>query len=80
MKVKDLKEALRKLGDDQEVILYTEDQDLLSKGSLFKLFDIVSVDSCEAERCRLDDGEPILKFGKSDLSESLVTIELTGSF
>lgn len=77
MKIKDLLNELSKLDPDLELILLTEDEGLIQKGSLFKLFELLSVSDSEAEMCRLEDGDPSLRFCKTKLSKKLAIMEIT---
>lgn len=80
MKVKDLIELLNKKGPNLEVLCYTEDKSLVVSKHMFRLLHIESVDTVEAQKVRSEDGMPSFKFGKSDLSEKHVTINVTGDF
>jgi hypothetical protein len=79
MKVRDLIAALSKADEDLEVLCYTEDGPLVSKGRLFRLLSIKSVEVLEGERCRVDD-VPYVKMGNTEPSEKLTLLEVTSDF
>jgi hypothetical protein len=79
MKVRDLIGALSKFEQDLEVLCYTEDGDLVSKGRLFALLNIESVHVSECERCRVDQ-VPYIRIGKSEHSEKLALLDVTSDF
>ncbi|HEX5093748.1 MAG TPA: hypothetical protein VFV84_13760 [Burkholderiales bacterium] len=79
MKVQEVIEKLKTLDAKLEVICYTEDEALQSKGHMFRLLDIESVEVSEGERCRVNE-IPTLKFGKGPGSEKLAFINVTGDF
>ena len=80
MKVKDLMEELAKLDGDMEVLCYTEDEELVAVGHLFRVLDIEDVDTVHAEVFRDADGIPTLKTGRSASSELMATINVSGDF
>lgn len=80
MKVRELLQHLNKLDPDLEVLCYSEDETLQSKGQLFRIFNLEAVETINAERLRLQDNTPYLKFGKGPDSETLVTLEITLDF
>jgi len=80
MKIRELIDKLKLLDPDLEVVGYTEDQDLLASGHLFRLFDIETVIVSEAEKTRADDGVPTYKLGKTGHSKPHAVLEMTGSF
>jgi hypothetical protein len=80
MKVRELQEKLGKLDPELEVLCYSEDEKLLVEGRGFILFDVLAVNTAEAERLRLDDGTPYLKFGRSPAATTIVTLEATADF
>lgn len=80
MKVRELQEQLRKLDPELEVVCYSEDEKLLTQGRKFILFDIQTIETAEAERLRLDDGTPYLKFEKSPAALAIATLEVTTDF
>jgi hypothetical protein len=80
MKVKQLMEQLAKLDGELEILCFTEDDGLVAPGYDYRLLDIEDVDFVEAERRWGGEGIPTLKFGKSDTSETIVTLNVTGTF
>ena len=80
MKVKDLIEELQKLDGDMDVLCYTEDEDFLAKGQLFRLLEIEDVDTVHGENARDADGVPTLKLGRSPKSELIATLNVSGDF
>ena len=80
MKVRELQEQLSKLDPELDVVCYSEDERLLSEERFFILFDISAVDTKEAERLRLDDRTPYMKFGKSPTSAAIAFIDVTSVF
>lgn len=80
MKVRELQEHLSKLDPELEVLCYSEDEKLLVEKQGFILFDILAVSAAEAERLRLEDGTPYLKFEQGPASVAMVTLEVTSDF
>jgi hypothetical protein len=80
MKVRELHEHLSKLDPQLDVVCYSEDEKLSVKGRGFILLDVLAVDTIQAERLRLDDGTPYLKFGKSPTASAIATLEVTTDF
>lgn len=80
MTVRELVEKLSKFDPDCPVVCYSEDEALVPKSQLFRLLDIVWVDAADAEGCRLEDGTPYLKIGKSNVSREVVLLEVTLDF
>ena len=80
MKVRELQEQLSKLNPELDVVCYSEDERLLVEGQGFILFDILAISTAEAERLRLDDGTPYLKFKRGPSSETISTLEITSDF
>lgn len=80
MKVRELQEKLSKLDPEMEVVCYSEDEKLLVEDRGFILFDVFAVNTAEAERLRLDDGTPYLKFGKTSSATTIATLEVTADF
>lgn len=80
MKVKELQERLRKLDPEFELVCYSEDEHLLAERRRFVIFDVLAVEKAEAERVRLDDGTPYLKFGKGPAAETVAYLQITTDF
>ena len=80
MKVQELQVNLGKLDPELDVVCYSEDKRLLVEGQGFILFDILAVSRAEAERLRLDDGTPYLKFESGPASATIATLEITSDF
>lgn len=80
MKVKDLIAQLSKHDPNSEILCYTEDESVLNKNHLFKVFIIESLDISEGEPLRGDDNVPTIKFGHSPFSVKHVVLNITGSF
>jgi hypothetical protein len=80
MKVRELQEKLGKLDPELEVLCYSEDEKLLVEGRGFILFDVLAVNTAEAEQLRLDEGTPYLKFGRSPAATAIATLEVTSDF
>lgn len=79
MKVRDVQERIAKLDPDLELVCYTEDDDLVgNRGQL--LFEILDIRAIQAERSRLADGKPALKFNGGPASEALAIMEMTSDF
>jgi len=70
--VKELINKLSELDSELEVIHFSEYDELV--------LDINEINYIEAEKIRSNDGKPLLKFGKSDVSKKYVGIELTSDF
>jgi len=80
MKVRELQKQLNKLNPELEVVCYSEDEKLLVEDLGFILLDVLGVNITEAERLRLDDGTPYLKFGKGPAASAIATLEVTTVF
>ena len=80
MKVRELQKQLSKLDPELDVVCYSEDERLLVKGRGFILFDVLAVGTAEAERLRLDDRTPYLKFERGSASATFATLEITSDF
>lgn len=81
MKVRELQEKLSKLDPELEVVCYSEDEKLLVEGRGFILLDIMAVNTAEAERLRLEDGTPYLKFDiHAEEATAIATLEVTSDF
>lgn len=76
MKVKDLQIMLEKLDPQLDLVCLTEDEEFLSHNESLKLFEIDNVSAVEAVKWRNDNGQAMLKFGKSDGSRSIGIINL----
>jgi hypothetical protein len=79
MKVKDLITKLQALNAESDVICICDDDEFLSPGKLFQLFEIDDISSMDATKTRLDDNTPYLKLGKGDLSELHALIGITSN-
>jgi len=80
MKVRELKEKISKLNPEMDIVFYSEDEKLPDKDYGLIFFDLLAVETTEAERIRLNDGTPYLKFGKSSSSTTIATLEVTSNF
>lgn len=80
MKVRELQEQLSKLDPKLDVVCYSEDEKLLVESRGFILFDVLAVSAAEAERLRLADGTPYLKFERGSPSATIATLEITSDF
>ena len=80
MKVRELQEHLSKLDPELDVLCYSEDERLLVEKRGFILFDILAVSATKAERLRLEDGTPYLKFERGPNSVAMATLEVTSNF
>ena len=80
MKVKDLLEKLKQLDPEMDVLCSSEDSDIQSPNHLFKLFDILAIESADAEKCRDNNGIPTLKYGKTENSTKHAIMEITSVF
>ncbi len=80
MKVRELQKYLSTLDPELDVLCYCEDETLLVEGRFFVLFDILAVETTKAERCRLKDGTPYLKFGRGPASAAMAILEVTVNF
>lgn len=80
MKVRELQEHLNKLDPELDVVCYSEDERLLVERRGFILFDILDVSTAEAERFRLEDGTPYLRFDRGPASATMTILEVTLDF
>ncbi len=80
MKVHELQEHLSKLDLELDVVCYSEDERLLIEKRGFILLDILAVSATEAERFRLEDGTPYLRFERGPNSVAMATLEVTSDF
>lgn len=80
MKVKELITMLEKYNQELDVICYTEDKFIHKDDRMFCILDIESVDKNHAEKVKLDDGTPYLKFVRNDQSVDIVILSVTPVF
>jgi hypothetical protein len=80
MKVRELLKHLDKLAPELAVLCYTEEERFLAEGRDFIPFDISDVSTAKAERLRLGDGTPYLKFDKRPRSAAMAILEVTSDF
>ena len=59
---------------------YSEDERLLVEGQGFILFNILTISTAEAERLRLENETPYLKFERGPASATIATLEITSDF
>lgn len=79
MRVRVLQEHLSKLDPNLEVFCYTEDEVLVA-GGRSGFLEIEAIDTAEGERFRNEQGVAGVRFGKGNLSETFVIIEVTTDF
>lgn len=81
MKVKDLINKLEKLEPEMDVLCYIEeDEEIFKDGHFFRFLSITNVSTAKGERTRGEDGVASMKFKRSDISEEIVTLEVTSIF
>ena len=80
MKVTELAARLGELDPELEIVCYTEDEDVLLRGHLFRLLDIERVDVGEGEQLRDDQGVATLKLGRRPHSQPLAFLYVTSRF
>lgn len=68
---------LEKYDPETRVVVTTEDESILKKGDLVRVFEIIDTHKTKAELTRLDDGRPSLKYSQSSNAIDLVEIEIT---
>lgn len=80
MTVRELIAKLSALDQDLQVVCYTEDEELLAPGHIFRLLAIVDVDVAEGEKLRDSKGHPTMKFGSSPDATRLAVLDVTAHF
>ncbi len=80
MKVREIIDKLKVLDPELEVVGYTEDEDLLVAGHLFRIFLVESISVCEAEMTHTEDGLPTFRIGKTQSSKQHLVLNMTGTF
>ena len=80
MKVRELQKHLSKLDSELDVVRYREDESPMAKKRGFILFDILADSTVDAERHRLDDGTPYLKFERGPASVAMAALEVISDF
>lgn len=80
MRVRELIGELSKLDPDLMVVCWTEDEELLDKGELFRILDIDSVSTVDGETCRDDNGRVTMKIGHGKNSTKLATLDIVSQF
>lgn len=81
MKVKNLIERLNSFDPDHEVFCYCEeDEAIFDKNNGDIILSIENVDEVTAEKTRLQDNTPKLKFEKNENSSQFVLITVTADF
>ncbi len=73
-------ETLQKYDRNLDVLCYTEDENIMTEGHIFRILDIINVSETEAEKRRGDDEIPTLKLGSSEYSENHILIDISGVF
>lgn len=80
MKVRELQQMLNKLDPDLPIVCYSEDDALLVGNRGFILFEVTGASTSRAEKLRLDDGTPYLKFSDDASAEVIAILEITSDF
>lgn len=80
MKVRELQEELSKLNPESEIICYSEDERFADDKRGFLLLDISAVGEIQAEKIRLDDGTPYLKFSNEHPAVEIGVLNVTVDF
>ncbi len=80
MKVKELIAELEKLNPEADVLCYTEDEQFIPDGHIFRLLDIETVSTSKARKRRGEDHIPTLKFGDSELAKDHILIQVLSDF
>lgn len=80
MTVRELIAKLSALDQDLQVVCYTEDEELLAPGHIFRLLAIVDVDVAEGEKLRDSKGHPTMKLGSSPDATRLAVLDVTAHF
>lgn len=80
MKNRELIKLLEAHDPDSDVLCSIEDEAFLKKDEHFQIFEIVSVESANAEKHRDQSDKPTLKYVESEASETHLLIEITSIF
>ena len=80
MKVRDLMNALGKMDPELDVLCYSEDEVLVAPGCGFRILDIEAVDCTKAQKVRLKDGSPSLKFEGGPAAQRLAVLNVISQF
>ncbi len=80
MKIRDLLAGLYTLDPNQDVLCYTEDDDFVPMGHLFRLLDVQSFEVVDEVKKRGEDDIPTMECGKSSESVEYVLLRLTTEF
>lgn len=76
MNVGQLIKQLEKYDPKTRVVVTTEDESILKKEDLVRVFAIIDIHKTKAELTRLDDDRPSLKYNRSENSVDLIEIEI----
>ena len=80
MNVKELIKELEKQNPEDEVLGYSEEEELLAPKHGFRLLYIESVDTLEGEPVRGSDDIPSMKIGRGENAKRFVTLNVVGTF
>ena len=79
MKVRELVARLNEFDENMDVLCASEDEAVLEKGQLVRLFDVDSVEVVQVERMRDENRKPRIKIG-GDNAKGVVFISVTADF
>lgn len=80
MTVKELVNHLTKLDQNLDIILVNEDDHSAYKSKPTSISIPIEVQNITAERIRLNDNSPALRYERSESSEELCIIQITSDF
>lgn len=80
MKVSELAKELSKFDQNQDLVIYTEDETLVGAGQLIRLLDVKYISEGYAEKCRTKTGEPMVTFEQQGSGKKHLFLELTIDF
>jgi hypothetical protein len=80
MKVKDLQKKLSELDPESDLLCYSEDESLQTSETVFRVFEIDSLDVVEAEKSRTKKETPTLILEKTKASTKIVLLNITLDF
>ena len=80
MKVKELQKKLSELDPESDLLCYSEDESLQTSETVFRIFEIDSLDVVEAEKSRTEKETPTLILEKTKASKKIVLLNITLDF
>jgi len=76
MNISELIKQLEKYDPQTKVVVTTENDSIIKKEDLVRVFEIIDTHKTKAELTRLDDGRPSLRYSRKENVIDLIEIEI----